>query len=98
MLTVTPGERGVVANNNRIRSSGSTEEESQARKKARCEVSKSPGNKDSNARVHLRVDVNASRVASPGRVPVVRRSFEHASGDEIIDETSDAASCKYITL
>jgi len=103
MLSVSTGKHGVANNNDRIRS-GITGEDGQARKKARCEVSESPGAKGSHARVSkLRVDVNASRLASPGRVPGVRRSpiaaFDHHVGDGgIAEETSDAGTCKSIGL
>jgi hypothetical protein len=101
MLTVSTGEQhGAVANrNDQIRSHCDSSEDGQARKKARCGEAKSPGTNDSNSKsssskVQLRVDVNASRLASPRGVPNVRRSpIAFVGEDHIIsDETSNAAS------
>lgn len=101
MLTVSTGEQhGAVANrNDQIRSHCDSSEDGQARKKARCGEAKSPGINDSNSKsssskIQLRVDVNASRLASPRGVPNVRRPpIAFVGEDHIIsDETSNAAS------
>ena len=96
MLTVSTGEQGSDVADSNIYRSRSGELSQRARKKARCGVSTSRGAKDDIIRVSLRLDVNASRLASPGHATIVRRSpiaFDRHVGDEGMDETSDSGKC-----
>lgn len=102
MLTVTTGDEGAVANRRTRAIDDGSDEVMGARKKARCEEPTSPRLNPSSSissRVNLRVDVNASLLASPRRVPNVRRSpiANRHVGDVLIsddEERSDNGDCK----